>query len=87
MIFLYSLNNLVLLHSPVILVYLDDMNLTGNDVQEIVSVKSQLDYFFKIKDLGQLKFFLGLEVARSSKGIFINQRKYTLELLDAAVLC
>jgi len=48
------------------------MILTGNDTQEIASIKSQLDYLFKIKDLGQLKFFLGLEVARSSKGIFLN---------------
>ena len=49
-------------------------------------VKSQLDHLFKIKDLGQLKFFLGLEVARSRKGIFLNQRKYTLELLDVVGL-
>ena len=43
-----------------ILIYIDDMILTGNDTQEIASVKSQLDYLFKIKDLGKLKIFLGL---------------------------
>ena len=69
-----------------ILVYVDDMILTRNDSQEIALVKSQLYHLFKIKDLGQLKFFLGLEVARSRKGIFLNQRKYTLELLDATGL-
>jgi len=41
----------------VILVYVNDMILTGNDAQEIALVKSQLDHLFKIKDLGQLKFF------------------------------
>jgi len=69
-----------------ILVYVDDMILIGNDAHEIALVKSQLDHLFKIKDLGQLKFFLELKVARSRKGIFLNQRKYTLELLDAAGL-
>jgi len=63
-------------------VYVDDMILIGNDTKEIASVKSQLDYLFKIKDLDQLKIFLGLKVVRSSKVIFLNQRKYTLELLD-----
>ena len=62
------------------------MILAGNDSIEIAAVKHQLDSLFKIKDLGQLKFFLGLEVARSSRGITLCQCKYTLELLESAGL-
>ena len=69
-----------------LLIYVDDMILAGNDAHKIAAVKRTLDELFKIKDLGPLKFFLGLEVARSSKGISLCQRKYTLELLQQASL-
>ena len=65
-----------------LLVYVDDIVLAGNNMTEIASVKALLDSKFCIKDLGSLRFFLGLEVARSKEGIVLNQRKYTLELLE-----
>ena len=70
----------------VILVYVDDIVITGNNPQVIQSTKEFLNHRFRIKDLGLLKYFLGIEVARSRKGIFISQRKYALELLDDAGL-
>jgi hypothetical protein len=41
-----------------------------------------LDDQFKLKDLGHAKYFIGLELARSNKGISLCQRKYTLDILD-----
>ena len=68
-------------------VYVDDIILTGNDKEEIARIKQALNQTFKIKDLGNLRYFLGLEVARSKTGIMVNQRKYALELLtDAGLL-
>nr|KYP37487.1 hypothetical protein KK1_041318 [Cajanus cajan] len=69
-----------------LLVYVDNIILTGNDKEEIDRIKQALDDTFKIKDLGNLRYFLGLEVARSKKGITVNQRKYALELLSEAGL-
>ena len=70
-----------------LLVYVDDIILPGNDKEEIDRVKDALNKTFKIKDLGDLRYFLGFEVARSKKGIMMNQRKYALELLtDAGLL-
>lgn len=40
---------------------------------------------FRIKDLGVLKYFLGMQISRSKKGIFISQRKYALEILKDEV--
>ncbi|XP_019435947.1 PREDICTED: uncharacterized protein LOC109342413 [Lupinus angustifolius] len=45
-------------------------------------MKSLLDFEFYIKDLGPLKYFLGMEIVRSSVGILLYQRKYTLDLLQ-----
>lgn len=69
-----------------LLVYVDDVVLAGNSLSEIHKVKNLLNQQFKIKDLGQLRFFLGFEIARSTDGIFLNQQKYTLELLEDAGL-
>ena len=66
----------------ILIVYVDDIVITGDDIQEIDSLKRQLQTEFKVKDLGRLKYFLGMEIARSKQGIFISQRKYTLDLLN-----
>jgi hypothetical protein len=55
-------------------------------MHEITALKRLLDIRFRIKDLGELKYFLGLEIARSKEGIFLNQRKYTLDLIESCGL-
>ncbi|KAL5798657.1 hypothetical protein ACOSQ2_003477 [Xanthoceras sorbifolium] len=65
----------------ILIVYVDDMIMTGNSEEEIHKLKSFLAKEFEIKDLGSMKYFLGMEVARSKAGICINQRKYILDLL------
>ncbi|KAJ4723440.1 Retrovirus-related Pol polyprotein from transposon TNT 1-94 [Melia azedarach] len=58
-----------------------DIIVTGDDVEEIQSLKKRLAKEFKIKDLGTLRYFLGIEVARSKERIYVCQRKYILDLL------
>ena len=70
-----------------ILVYVDDIIIADNDSSDIIHFKCFLQDHFHIKDLGQLKYFLGIEVAHSRQGICISQRKYTLDILfDAGLL-
>jgi hypothetical protein len=64
----------------------DDIILAGNSLSEFDRIKSIMDKAFKIKDLGQLKYFLGIEVAHSQQGIAICQRKYCLDLLHTTGL-
>ena len=66
----------------VLLVYVNDIILTGDSLYEFHHIKNVLDDLFKIKDLGQLKYFLGIEVAHSKSGISLCQRKYCLDLLS-----
>jgi len=63
-------------------VYVDDVILAGNTLFKFTFIKNVLYDAFKIKDIGQLKYFLGLEVAHSKYGISLCQRKYCLDLLE-----
>lgn len=65
-----------------LIVYVDDIIVTSNDPVEISQLKLRLTREFEIKDLGPLRYFLGIEVARSTKGICVSQRKYALDLLS-----
>ena len=56
----------------VLLVYVDDILLTGNNVACVNNLKKVLDNKFGLKDLGSLRYFLGLEVARTDEGISLN---------------
>jgi hypothetical protein len=66
--------------------YVDDVILASTSLTEFNKIKSILVDKFQIKDLSNLKYFLGLEVAQSTAGITISQRKYCLSVLSSAGL-
>ncbi|KAL1213292.1 Retrovirus-related Pol polyprotein from transposon RE2 [Cardamine amara subsp. amara] len=68
-------------HRIHILVYVDDLIITGNSMKATEEFKTYLSTCFHMKDLGPLKYFLGIEVARNSTGIYICQRKYALDII------
>jgi hypothetical protein len=65
----------------ILAVYVNDIVITGDDVEEIKKLKERLGRAFEVKGLGALRYFLGIEIARSLKGIILSQRKYVLDLL------
>ncbi|KAL5725033.1 Beta-galactosidase 8 [Ranunculus cassubicifolius] len=65
----------------ILCVYVDDIVITGSDEEGMTVLKSHLATNFMTKDLGKLKYFLGIEVARTKDGINLSQRKYVLDLL------
>lgn len=64
-----------------LIVYVDDIVMTGDDKKEMARQKKLLAEEFEIKDLGKLQYFLGIEVVRSKVEVSISQRKYFLDLL------
>jgi hypothetical protein len=56
----------------VLVVYVDDIIITGDDEVEIKCLKGKLSREFEVKDLGQLKYFLGIEIARNPNGIVLS---------------
>jgi hypothetical protein len=69
-----------------LLVYVDDIIITGNDIGLITKLQHMLRSTFQMKDLGHLTYFLGLEVHSRDHGLFLNQHKYIQDLIELAGL-
>jgi hypothetical protein len=69
-----------------LLLYVDDMIITGDDPEYIAFVKAHLSDQFLISNLGPLRYFLGIEISFTSEGFFLSQEKYIQDLLDRASL-
>jgi hypothetical protein len=69
-----------------LLLYVDDMIITGDDSIGILELKQFLSQHFEMKDLGTLSYFLGLEIYSSSDGSYLTQAKYISNLLSWATL-
>lgn len=66
---------------------MDDILLTGIDLDSITSLKNHLHTTFSIKDFGLLNYFLGIdEVTRTKFGIIMTQKKFTNELLSSSTV-
>ena len=59
-------------HTTLLVVYVDDIIITGNNEGEIAQLKVQLGKEFEVKDLGLLRYFLGIEVAHGAEGIVLS---------------
>ena len=64
-----------------VLIYVDDLLVCGNDMEFVTKFKNYLSRCFHMKDLGKLKYFLGIEVGRGEESFMLSQRKYALDLI------
>jgi hypothetical protein len=64
----------------------DDIVITSSDLEAIYAIQTLLHSTFHMKDLGQLTYFLGLEVHHQPHGLFLHQHKYSQELVQLADL-
>lgn len=69
-----------------IILYVDDMIITGDDLSGIRDLQDFLSQNFEMKDLRQLNYFLGLEVTSGSDGYYLSQAKFASDLLSKAGL-
>ena len=69
-----------------LLLYMDDMIITSDDLSGIQELKDFLNQQFEMKDLRHLSYFLGLEITHSTGDLYITQAKYAFDLLSQAGL-
>lgn len=67
-----------------LLVYVDDIIITGSDNNFLTSLISRLSQEFKLRDLGDLHYFLGIQVIRHNDGLILSQHKYFQDILKLA---
>ncbi|KAF5462671.1 hypothetical protein F2P56_018659 [Juglans regia] len=65
-----------------VLIYVDDIIITGSHASSVESFICTLDDDFSLKDLGELNYFLGVETTKVSDGLFLSQRRYIFNLLE-----
>ncbi|RVW43373.1 Retrovirus-related Pol polyprotein from transposon RE1 [Vitis vinifera] len=69
-------------HITYVLVYVDDILVTGSDTAAITSLIAQLNSEFSLKDLGEVHYFLGIQVSHTNNGLHLSQTKYIRDLLQ-----
>jgi hypothetical protein len=67
--------------STYLLVYVDDLIIIGDDVHLVNRFINLLAHRFSLKDLGQLSYFLGIEILPTKQGFLLSQRRYLFDLL------
>jgi histone deacetylase 1/2 len=65
-------------------VYVDGILLTGNNSTLLCHLITLLNSEFKIRDLGSVHYFLGIEVTKTAMGLMLSQHKYTLDIIRRA---
>ena len=65
----------------IVSVYVDDLIYTGDDAEMMNDFKCSMMQVFEMTDLGKMRYFLGIEVMQQNCGIFINQKRYAVEIL------